>query len=83
MGVSAAASVPSLASEHSLDMAQGPFREPLYAAPATSRLTRADTSKRYIRSVWEVPAVVRTHVGPDGRYITGQTIHVNDGGFMP
>jgi 3-oxoacyl-[acyl-carrier protein] reductase len=34
-------------------------------------------------SVWEVAAMVRTLSGPDGRYITGQTIHVNGGGYMP
>jgi len=27
--------------------------------------------------------VVRMLCGPDARYITGQTIHVNGGGFMP
>jgi len=26
---------------------------------------------------------VRMLCGPDARYITGQTIHVNGGGFMP
>jgi 3-oxoacyl-[acyl-carrier protein] reductase len=31
----------------------------------------------------EVAAVVRMLCGPDARYITGQTIHVNGGGFMP
>jgi 3-oxoacyl-[acyl-carrier protein] reductase len=34
-------------------------------------------------SVWEVAAMVRTLSRPDGRYITGQTIHVNGGGYMP
>jgi 3-oxoacyl-[acyl-carrier protein] reductase len=34
-------------------------------------------------SVKDVAAVVRLLAGPDGRYITGQTIHVNGGGFMP
>src|SRR6266581_1952304 len=31
----------------------------------------------------EVAAVVRMLCGPDARYITGQTVHVNGGGFMP
>jgi 3-oxoacyl-[acyl-carrier protein] reductase len=31
----------------------------------------------------EVAAVVRMLCGPDTRYITGQSIHVNGGGFMP
>ena len=31
----------------------------------------------------EIAAVVRMLCGPDARYITGQTIHVNGGGFMP
>jgi 3-oxoacyl-[acyl-carrier protein] reductase len=31
----------------------------------------------------EVAAWVRRLAGPDGRYITGQTIHVNGGAFLP
>lgn len=31
----------------------------------------------------EVAAVVRMLCGPEARYITGQAIHVNGGGFMP
>jgi 3-oxoacyl-[acyl-carrier protein] reductase len=31
----------------------------------------------------EVAAMVRTLCGPDSRYITGQTIHVNGGGYLP
>jgi len=31
----------------------------------------------------EVAAVVRMLCGPDARYITGQAIHVNGGGYMP
>ena len=31
----------------------------------------------------EVAAMVRMLCGPDARYITGQAIHVNGGGYMP
>ncbi len=31
----------------------------------------------------EIAAVVRMLCGPDARYITGQTLHVNGGGLMP
>jgi 3-oxoacyl-[acyl-carrier protein] reductase len=31
----------------------------------------------------EVAAMVRMLCGPDGRYITGQTIHVNGGAYLP
>ncbi|MEX2446695.1 MAG: SDR family oxidoreductase [Dehalococcoidia bacterium] len=31
----------------------------------------------------DVAAMVRMLCGPDGRYITGQSIHVNGGGYMP
>lgn len=31
----------------------------------------------------EIAAMVRLLCGPDGRYITGQSIHLNGGGFMP
>ena len=31
----------------------------------------------------EIAAMVRMLSGPDGRYVTGQSIHVNGGGFMP
>ena len=34
-------------------------------------------------TVWEIAAMVRMLAGPDGRYITGQAIHVNGGGYMP
>jgi 3-oxoacyl-[acyl-carrier protein] reductase len=30
----------------------------------------------------EVAALVRMLCGPDARYITGQSIHINGGGFM-
>jgi 3-oxoacyl-[acyl-carrier protein] reductase len=33
--------------------------------------------------VGEIAAMVRMLCGPEGRYITGQSIHVNGGGFMP
>jgi len=31
----------------------------------------------------EIAAMVRVLCGPDARYVTGQSIHVNGGGFMP
>ena len=31
----------------------------------------------------EIAAMVRLLAGPDGRYVTGQSIHLNGGGFMP
>ena len=31
----------------------------------------------------EIAAMVRTLCGPDMRYVTGQSIHVNGGNFMP
>ncbi len=31
----------------------------------------------------EIAAMVRLLCGPDGRYLTGQSIHLNGGGFMP
>jgi 3-oxoacyl-[acyl-carrier protein] reductase len=31
----------------------------------------------------EIAAMVRMLCGPDARYVTGQSIHVNGGGFMP
>ena len=31
----------------------------------------------------EIAAMVRMLSGPDGRYVTGQAIHVNGGGYMP
>lgn len=31
----------------------------------------------------EIAAMVRLLCGPDGRYVTGQSIHLNGGGFMP
>jgi 3-oxoacyl-[acyl-carrier protein] reductase len=31
----------------------------------------------------EIAAMVRTLCGPDMRYVTGQTIHVNGGNLMP
>jgi 3-oxoacyl-[acyl-carrier protein] reductase len=34
-------------------------------------------------SVWEIASIVRMLAGPESRYITGQTIHVNGGGYMP
>jgi 3-oxoacyl-[acyl-carrier protein] reductase len=37
----------------------------------------------HLGSMDDVTAMVRLLAGPNGRYITGQTIHVNGGGFMP
>jgi 3-oxoacyl-[acyl-carrier protein] reductase len=34
-------------------------------------------------SMDDIAATVRFLVGPHGRYITGQTVHVNGGGYMP
>jgi 3-oxoacyl-[acyl-carrier protein] reductase len=31
----------------------------------------------------DVAAMVRLIVGPNGRYLTGQTIHVNGGTYLP
>jgi 3-oxoacyl-[acyl-carrier protein] reductase len=31
----------------------------------------------------EIAAMVRMLCGPDARYVTGQSIHVNGGGYMP
>ncbi|MDH3286235.1 MAG: SDR family oxidoreductase [Betaproteobacteria bacterium] len=31
----------------------------------------------------EIAAMVRLLCGPDGRYVTGQSIQLNGGGFMP
>jgi 3-oxoacyl-[acyl-carrier protein] reductase len=31
----------------------------------------------------EIAAMVRVLCGPDARYITGQSIHINGGGLMP
>ena len=33
-------------------------------------------------SVEEIAGVVRMLVGPEGGYVTGQTIHVNGGAFL-
>lgn len=49
------------------------------ARPASRRKPPVDR----MESVWEVGSMVRTLAGPAGRYITGQTIHVSGGGYMP
>jgi 3-oxoacyl-[acyl-carrier protein] reductase len=36
-----------------------------------------------IGRVEEVAALVRMLCGPEVRYITGQTLHINGGGLMP
>ena len=33
-------------------------------------------------SIEEIAAVVRMLAGPEGGYVTGQTIHVNGGAFL-
>jgi 3-oxoacyl-[acyl-carrier protein] reductase len=56
----------------------------------TVRGTSAGTSPQRIANVplgrkammEEIAAAVRFLVGPEGRYITGQTLHVNGGAFL-
>jgi 3-oxoacyl-[acyl-carrier protein] reductase len=50
-----------------------PERPPSRRMPPVNRLGTPE----------EIAAVVRMLCGPEGRYITGQTIHVNGGGYMP
>jgi 3-oxoacyl-[acyl-carrier protein] reductase len=50
-----------------------PERPASRAAPPIGRLGRPE----------EVAAVVLMLCGPEARYLTGQAIHVNGGGFMP
>ena len=54
----------------------------LPGAPARPASRRTPPVGR-MGSVWDVASMVRTLAGPDGRYITGQTIHVSGGGYMP
>jgi len=49
--------------------------------PAPSRVNRPIPLKR-LGTVDEIAAMVRLLVGPEGTYITGQTIHVNGGEFL-
>jgi len=49
-------------------------------APA-NRVNRPIPLKRF-GTVDEIAAMVRLLVGPEGRFITGQTIHVNGGEFL-
>ena len=52
------------------------------AGPAPpSRANRAIPLKRF-GTVDEIAAMVRLLVGPEGGFITGQTIHVNGGEFL-
>jgi 3-oxoacyl-[acyl-carrier protein] reductase len=61
----------------SIDTVRGvpgaPDRPPSRRIPPAGRLG----------TVWEIAAMVRMLAGPAGRYVTGQTIHVNGGGYMP
>ena len=50
------------------------------AAPA-NRVNRPIPLKRF-GTVEEIAAMVRLLVGPEGTFITGQTIHVNGGEFL-
>ncbi len=50
-----------------------PPRPPSHKDPPLGRLG----------STQEVAAMIRLLAGPEGHYITGQTIHVNGGAFMP
>jgi len=52
---------------------EAPVPGPHRSAPPLGRLGRPE----------EVAAMVRMLCGPDARYITGQSIHVNGGGYMP
>ena len=54
------------------------------ASAGASPATRGDLTVPLRRkgSVEEIAAVVRLLVGPEGGYITGQTIHVNGGAFL-
>ena len=49
-------------------------------APAAPALAAADRRRG---ETGEIAAMVRTLCGPDMRYVTGQSIHVNGGNFMP
>ena len=46
-----------------------------------SRINRPIPLKRF-GTVDEIAAMVRLLVGPEGTFITGQTIHVNGGEFL-
>jgi len=60
-----------------IDTARGAAAEP---APP-NRVNRPIPLKRF-GTVDEIAAMVRLLVGPDGTFITGQTIHVNGGEFL-
>jgi len=53
---------------------QGP--EPAHHAERRNPLQRLGTAQ-------EVAAAVHMLAGPDARFITGQTLHVNGGALMP
>jgi 3-oxoacyl-[acyl-carrier protein] reductase len=58
-------------------------RRGLPGAPARPTHRRELPPVGRLGNPWEVAAMVRMLCGPDARYITGQSIHVNGGGFMP
>ena len=60
-----------------IDTARGAAGGP---APA-NRVNRPIPLKRF-GTVEEIAAMVRLLVGPEGTFITGQTIHVNGGEFL-
>jgi len=52
------------------------------AGPMPNTLREAGIPLGRKGSVEEIAAVVRMLVGPEGGYVTGQTIHVNGGAFL-
>ena len=52
------------------------------AGPAPSNRTNRPIPRKRFGTVDEIAAMVRLLVGPEGIFITGQTIHVNGGEFL-
>jgi 3-oxoacyl-[acyl-carrier protein] reductase len=65
-------------------VAPGPIDTLRGASAGALPATRGDDSVPLRRkgSVEEIAAVVRLLVGPEGGYVTGQTVHVNGGAFL-